>query len=98
MIFSSISTEESLFTMLFIRNKSSFITSFDSSVPKYSSNLGLLIFLFLIFDISKTTGIVNRYSKRKRGIAPTTKIDKYIDKTYKNSEIEEKFPNLRVKT
>ena len=26
------------------------------------------------------------------------KIDKYIDKTYKNSEIEEKFPNLRVKT
>ena len=47
MIFSSISTEESLFTMLFIRNKSSFITSFDSSVPKYSSNLGLLIFLFL---------------------------------------------------
>lgn len=58
----------------------------------------ILIFLFLIFDISKTTGIVNRYSKRKRGIAPTTKIDKYIDKTYKNSEIEEKFPNLRVKT
>lgn len=58
----------------------------------------ILLFLFLIFDITKTSAIVNRYSKRKRGIEATTKMDKHIDKTYKNSKIEEKFPNLRVKT
>lgn len=58
----------------------------------------ILVFLFLIFDISKTSAIVNRYSKRKRGVDASTKMDEYIDRTYKNSKIEEKFPNLRVKT
>lgn len=57
-----------------------------------------LLLLFLIFDITITSLITKRYSKRKEKIPATTKLDKFIDKHYKNSVFEKKFPNMKLKT
>ena len=64
----------------------------------YSKTFCIIILAFLIFDITFTCIITKRYSDRKRGIGASSNLDKYLDKYYKNSVFEKKFPNMKIKT
>ena len=64
----------------------------------YTKVFCIVILAFLVYDIAFTCIITKRYSERKRGIPATTNLDKYLDKQYKNSVFEKKFPNMKVKT
>ena len=64
----------------------------------YTKVFCIVILAFLVYDTAFTCIITKRYSERKRGIPATTNLDKYLDKQYKNSVFEKKFPNMKVKT
>ena len=64
----------------------------------YSKTFCIIILAFLVFDITFTCIVTKRYSDRKRGIDATSNLDKYLDKYYKNSVFEKKFPNMKIKT
>lgn len=74
-----------------------YLKIFNKYYNKEFRVLSLIIFILMSYNISLTWIITDRYSDRKRDIAATTTLEKYIDKKYSSDQIEKKFPKLRVK-
>ncbi len=58
--------------------------------------LTIILFIFMLFNITLTVLITIRYAKRVKGIAASSKIMQLIDKKVPDELIKQKFPKLRV--
>ncbi len=74
-----------------------YLKVFDSLYNKNFKMITLFIFVFLIFDLTYTSLIVNRYAKRHKNVPAVTKLDKYLDKEFPNWKVKDRFPNLKIK-
>lgn len=85
-----------LLSLLFIYKIFPFINKIYMKIPKTSINIvSLLLFAFLVFDISITVIALNRQMKREEGIEAVTYLDKFCDEHYPDKLLNKVFYNAK---
>ena len=75
-----------------------FISRLIDKIPKNINNfIVIILFIFMIFNISVTILALNRFDKRNNGITPNSKVEEYLDIKYDDEKMKKIYP-YAVKT